>query len=215
MARRIDFGRGAPFCCSDYQRPGLAEEEVQEIKEVFDLFDYMGSGSINVNRLMDDVLVAFGSRKKAEAISGLIRQADMNGSGQLSFDEFLHMVLTIKTADDRTRADFKSVFGLFYDDQNGIMPHLNLCIAGRECGEGSSPYSDLSDHDPGFVPINLRTAGRECGESSMSPDSDLEPQGEAIPLPYLGPSASSRNEEFPRRPDISQEDMQAVLNRRN
>ena len=43
--------RGAPkakqFNAKAYERPGLTEEEVLEIKEAFDLFDTDGGGSID------------------------------------------------------------------------------------------------------------------------------------------------------------------------
>lgn len=39
--------KGAGFNAKSYERPGLTEEEVIEIKEAFDLFDTDGGGSID------------------------------------------------------------------------------------------------------------------------------------------------------------------------
>ena len=44
--------RGKPkFNAKKYERPGLTEDEIEEIKEAFDLFDTDGSGSIDPKEL--------------------------------------------------------------------------------------------------------------------------------------------------------------------
>ena len=40
-------GKSKQFNAKAYERPGLTEEEVLEIKEAFDLFDTDGGGSID------------------------------------------------------------------------------------------------------------------------------------------------------------------------
>ena len=44
-------GKISQFNASKYARPGLTEDEVEEIKEAFDLFDTDGSGSIDPKEL--------------------------------------------------------------------------------------------------------------------------------------------------------------------
>ena len=39
------------FSANKYLRPGLTEDEIEEIKEAFDLFDTDGSGSIDPKEL--------------------------------------------------------------------------------------------------------------------------------------------------------------------
>ena len=39
------------FNAKKYERPGLTEDEIEEIKEAFDLFDTDGSGSIDPKEL--------------------------------------------------------------------------------------------------------------------------------------------------------------------
>ena len=41
----------AKFSANKYLRPGLTEDEIEEIKEAFDLFDTDGSGSIDPKEL--------------------------------------------------------------------------------------------------------------------------------------------------------------------
>ena len=43
--------RAAKFQANKYLRPGLTEDEIEEIKEAFDLFDTDGSGSIDPREL--------------------------------------------------------------------------------------------------------------------------------------------------------------------
>lgn len=50
-------GRGSKpaggFNPKEYERPGLTEDEIEEIKEAFDLFDADGSGTIDPKELKD------------------------------------------------------------------------------------------------------------------------------------------------------------------
>ena len=136
MANRTTPNNFKPFSSSDYQRPGLAEDEVQELKEAFDLFDYRGVGTISVRELQQAAMDILAPHSRDRLISGIIRQADMDGSGRLNFEEFLHMVLNMKTSDEQTREDFKQVFGLHYDKKNGLTSHESLYFSGYEAGEG-------------------------------------------------------------------------------
>ena len=45
--KRGGTGKAKQFNAKAYERPGLTEEEVLEIKEAFDLFDTDGGGSID------------------------------------------------------------------------------------------------------------------------------------------------------------------------
>lgn len=38
------------FNAKSYVRPGISEDEILEIKDAFDLYDYEGSGSIKTKR---------------------------------------------------------------------------------------------------------------------------------------------------------------------
>ncbi len=44
-------GRGAPPAGQKTEHPGLTEEEIEEIREAFNLFDADGSGSIDPKEL--------------------------------------------------------------------------------------------------------------------------------------------------------------------
>merc|ERR1712086_393293 len=82
---------------------GLTQDQVEEIKEAFDLFDTDGSGSIDVNELKV-AMRALGMDAKSEEIRKLINDIDTDGDGTIDFDEFLAMMTARKQGED-TRED--------------------------------------------------------------------------------------------------------------
>merc|ERR1712166_378659 len=66
----------------------LTEEQKQEIKEAFDLFDTDGSGSIDAKELKV-AMRALGFEPKKEEIQKMIADVDDDGSGTIEFQEFL------------------------------------------------------------------------------------------------------------------------------
>ena len=44
----VKVSRATAFNPRNYERPGIKEDQVMEIKEAFDLFDIEGTGSINI-----------------------------------------------------------------------------------------------------------------------------------------------------------------------
>ncbi|KAG1934558.1 putative calcium-binding protein CML20 [Pimephales promelas] len=72
-------------------KPELTEEQRQEIKEAFDLFDTDGSGSIDVKELKV-AMRALGFEPKKEEIKKMIADIDKEGSGVIDFNDFLSMM---------------------------------------------------------------------------------------------------------------------------
>ena len=68
------------FNAKAFERPGLTEEEVLEIKEAFDLFDTDGSGEIDSKELKV-AMRALGFEPKKEEIQKMISDVDDDGSG--------------------------------------------------------------------------------------------------------------------------------------
>ncbi|KAF1780661.1 EF-Hand 1, calcium-binding site [Phytophthora cactorum] len=109
MARRISQKRNA----KTYERPGLSEEEIEEIREAFNLFDTDGIA---------------GFEAKNQTIYQMIGDIDKDGSGSIDFEEFLDMM----TAKMRR---YQKVFNLFDDDQTGKISLRNLKRVAKELGE--------------------------------------------------------------------------------
>merc|ERR1711990_616261 len=110
---------------------GLTQDQVEEIKEAFDLFDTDGSGSIDVNELKV-AMKALGMDAKSEEIRKLINDSDSDGT--IDFDEFLAMMTARKQGED-TREDLLKVFKLFDDDKTGTISFKNLKRVCQELGE--------------------------------------------------------------------------------
>lgn len=118
------------------ERPGLNDDEVEEIREAFNLFDTDQSGTISAKELKG-AMQSLGFEAKNATIYKMIGELDGDGSGSIDFEEFLDM-MTAKMSDDDTRADVDKVFKMFDDDQTGQISLRNLKRVARELGETMS-----------------------------------------------------------------------------
>merc|ERR1711900_56410 len=84
-----------------YERPGVSLDEIEEIKEAFDMFDKDGSGSIEPKELMD-AMKKLGFDHDNEIVYQMIGDLDKDRSGEIEFDEFLDM-MSAKMPTDPTR----------------------------------------------------------------------------------------------------------------
>ena len=121
------------FNPKQYERPGLTEDEIEEIKEAFDLFDSDGSGTIDPSELKS-AMQSLGFEAKNQTIYQMISDLDKDGSGAIDFDEFLDM-MTARMSDKDTREDINKVFRLFDDDKTGYISIKNLRRVAKELGE--------------------------------------------------------------------------------
>lgn len=121
------------FNAAKFERPGLTEDEIQEIKEAFDLFDTDGSNSIDPKELRA-AMQSLGFEAKNQTIFQMISDLDKNKSGNIDFDEFLDM-MTARMSDRDTREDINKVFRLFDDDCTGSITIRNLRRVAKELGE--------------------------------------------------------------------------------
>ena len=114
-------------------RTELNEEQKQEIKEAFDLFDTDGSGSIDAKELKV-AMRALGFEPKKEEVRRMIAEVDKDGSGTIEFPEFLDM-MAAKMAERDPREEILKAFRLFDDDETGKISFKNLKRVARELGE--------------------------------------------------------------------------------
>ena len=121
------------FAAKNYERPGLTADEVEEIKEAFDIFDTDQSGVIAVGELLRS-MKSLGFDTKNPAIYNMIADMDADGNGQLDFEEFLDM-MTARISDKNTKADLERVFKLFDDSRQGFISDENVARVARELGE--------------------------------------------------------------------------------
>merc|ERR1712149_56164 len=112
---------------------GLSEEQIEEIREAFNLFDADNSGAIDIRELKA-AMRALGFEVKKEELKKMISDIDNDGNGSIEFAEFLEM-MTGKMGEKDTREDIEKVFKLFDDDNTGKISLRNLRRVAQELGE--------------------------------------------------------------------------------
>ncbi|CAM9293234.1 unnamed protein product [Rangifer tarandus platyrhynchus] len=76
----------------------LTEEQNAEFKEAFSLFDKDGDGTITtkesgtVMRSLGHVMTNLGEKLTDEEVDEMIREADIDGDGQVNYEEFVQMM---------------------------------------------------------------------------------------------------------------------------
>ncbi len=117
-------------------RPGLSEDEIEEIREAFNLFDTDGSGTIDPKELTT-AMKSLGFEAKNKTVYQMICDIDKDGNNEINFDEFLD-VMTAKMSTTDSREDIQKVFNLFDDDSTGYITLQNLKRVANELGDTMS-----------------------------------------------------------------------------
>merc|ERR1712057_157806 len=107
------------------KKGGLSEEQMEEIREAFNLFDGDQSGAIDVRELKA-AMRALGLELKK-----MVSDIDNDGNGTIEFGEFLEM-MTGKMGEKDTREDIEKVFKLFDDDNTNKISFRNLARVAEE-----------------------------------------------------------------------------------
>ena len=111
----------------------LTEDQKNEIREAFDLFDTDGSGTIDAKELKV-AMRALGFEPSKEEIRKLISQIDKDKDGNVDFSEFLSM-MTMKMGERDSKEEMVKAFRLFDDDESGKISFRNLKRVAMELGE--------------------------------------------------------------------------------
>merc|ERR1711939_1191207 len=111
----------------------LTEQQINEIREAFELFDTDGSGSIDAKELKV-AMRALGFEPKKDEIIKMISDVDDSGDGEIDFDEFMVM-MTAKMGEKDSRDDLIKAFRVFDSDETGGISFKNLSRVAKELGE--------------------------------------------------------------------------------
>ncbi|ESO09582.1 hypothetical protein HELRODRAFT_73405, partial [Helobdella robusta] len=111
----------------------LTEEQKQEIKEAFDLFDTEGTGTIDTKEIKV-AMRALGFEPKKEEIKKMIADIDKEGTGRLDFNDFMTL-MTSKMNEKDYKEEIMKAFRLFDDDETGKISFKNLKRVAKELGE--------------------------------------------------------------------------------
>jgi len=115
-----------------YDKPGLTEDEIDEIREAFNLFDTDGSGTIDPGEL-NAAMRSLGFETKNPTIFQMIADLDQDGTA-IGFEDFLDAI-TQKLGDKESREGIHKIFNLFDDDKTGTITLKNLKRVSKELGE--------------------------------------------------------------------------------
>merc|ERR1711967_34461 len=114
MGQTTNMGR------KSMKKGGLTEEQMEEIREAFGLFDADASGMIDVRELKAAM------RALGFEVKNMVSDVDNDGNGTIEFGEFLEMM---------TGKMGEKVFKLFDDDNTNKISFRNLARVAEELGE--------------------------------------------------------------------------------
>jgi len=118
---------------SKNKRRELGEEQKQEIKEAFDLFDTDKDRMIDYHELKVAMRALGFDVKKADVLK-IMKDYDRDATGKISFEDF-NEVMTDWMLDRDPLQEIYKAFRLFDDDDSGKISLRNLRRVARELGE--------------------------------------------------------------------------------
>ena len=117
-------------------RPGLTEDEMNELRQAFDLFDTDGNGAIDPKELKA-AMQSLGFETKNQIMYDIISNFDKDGDKNMDFEQFLD-VMTSRISGNDTKEDVQKVFNLFDDDKTGYITLQNMKRVAKDLGETMS-----------------------------------------------------------------------------
>uniref|UniRef100_A0A672R9Y7 Centrin 1 n=1 Tax=Sinocyclocheilus grahami TaxID=75366 RepID=A0A672R9Y7_SINGR len=157
--KRPSLGAAAPRKKASL-KPELTEEQRQEIREAFELFDTDGSGYIEVKELKV-AMRALGFEPKKEEIKKMTGEVDKDATGKISFSDFL-TVMTQKMVEKDSKEEILKAFRLFDDDETGKISFRNLKRVAKELGE------NLTDEELQVQEYSQKPNREPCGRRWIS-----------------------------------------------
>ena len=128
------------------QRPGLSNEEIEEIRQAFELFDSSGEGKLDPKELISS-MKALNFDKENPTMFNLISDLDTmeaKKNGGITFDEYVTSI-NLKLRDSESKEGIRRIFDMFIDDPNSDTININsLRKVALELGENMS-NDDLKD----------------------------------------------------------------------
>ncbi|XP_031575412.1 centrin-3-like [Actinia tenebrosa] len=125
-----DYGKNRS---SKSKKKELGEEQKQEIKEAFNLFDTDKDQAIDYHELKVAMRALGFDVKKADVLK-IMKDYDRESTGKIAFDDF-NEVMTDWMLDRDPQEEVFKAFRLFDDDDSGKISIRNLRRVARELGE--------------------------------------------------------------------------------
>ncbi|CAF0920360.1 unnamed protein product [Rotaria sordida] len=125
------------FCNID-QLEHFTEEQIQEFRQAFRLYDKDSDGAISP-KVLGSVMRTLGQNPTEDELKGLINEFDCEGKGLIDFNEFLQMMA--KRANEHSEEDeLRQAFRVFDKNGNGFIKVAELRYVMTNLGE---QFSDL------------------------------------------------------------------------
>jgi len=102
----------------------LTEEQTAEFREAFALFDKDGDGTISTKEL-GMVMNSLGQKPTPQELENMIREVDIDGNGEIDFDEFLTMMAK-KLKETDLEEDIREAFRVFDNKATGTISTQEL-----------------------------------------------------------------------------------------
>merc|ERR1719395_263316 len=114
-------------------KQGLDDEQIEELREAFNLFDTEHSGTIDARELKA-ALRALGFEVKKEDVRRMLNDVGKDPSQPIDFNDFQEMMRG-RMPDKNSREEINKVFALFDEDETGKISFKNLKRISQELGE--------------------------------------------------------------------------------
>mmetsp|Transcript_27994 Transcript_27994/g.83675 ORF Transcript_27994/g.83675 Transcript_27994/m.83675 type:complete len:173 (-) Transcript_27994:83-601(-) len=124
------------FQARKYERPGLKQDEIEEIKEAFDLFDTDQSGEIDLKELKA-AMQSLGYEIKNDTIFTMLAELNKDGTASLKFEDFLDLMSGKEGKDEKadSKEEIEKIFNLFDVDGKGAIVIKDVMKVCKELGE--------------------------------------------------------------------------------
>merc|ERR1712146_858276 len=110
-------------------------DEIEEIKEAFDLFDTDQSGEIDLKELKA-AMQLLGYESKNDTIFTMLNELDKDGNASLDFEEFLELMSGKEGKDEKdTKDEIDKIFRLFDTENKGMITVKDVMRVCKELGE--------------------------------------------------------------------------------
>merc|ERR1719326_1593328 len=138
MANKSGFGgsaaRGGSRTKQQKGRSGLDEEQTEELREAFNLFDTEHSGTIDARELKAALRALGFDQIKKEDVRRMLSDVGKDPTQPIDFNDFCEMMRG-RMPDKNSRGEIDKVFALFDEDETGKISFRNLKRIAAELGE--------------------------------------------------------------------------------
>ena len=111
----------------------ISEEQLEQCREIFNLYDKDKDGTIDAREL-GDIMRSLGSYPSYEEVNEMLKEVDTDISGKIEFEELLDLFIK-KINEPDTEEDYIEAFKTFDRDNSGLISAKNLVHVMASLGE--------------------------------------------------------------------------------